>query len=406
MLKAVKFLLRPFGLFLGKIFRSRNVIVVSEGEVKHYPVSAKIQFALLVLIMGVLSWGSYSTGSYLATQEILAEKDRKIETTKLENRRIGEQFALLKHDLMKIQDNKDDILTEYDRFVVEQQTAMVDVYSGGKDSLDDTALRNINQNLLQERIDYLEGLVDQLKDDQLILLSNLRARAGEKVTAFQDIIKTTGLNLAKLTKHPQARLRIREIQENAKKLALIEEGEDFINQGGPYLPATSLVFSDDHESLFKDIDQMLLLSDITSALPLAAPMEDARTSSSFGRRKDPITKRWAMHRGLDFVGDYGSKVMSTAPGKVLRAGRNGAYGFMVEIDHGFGVTTRYAHLKKLLVKSGDMVEKGEPIGVQGNSGRSTGSHLHYEVRFDRSAINPYKFIEAGKNVLEQESQTN
>ena len=382
----------------GKVFRRRNIIVVSEGNVKHYPVSAKIQFAGLACLMGVLSWGSYSTGSYIATQEILAEKDRKIKSTTLANRRMEEQYGLLKADLAKLSSDSAD-LSEYDKFVLYQQSEKMNAIARKASSgLDDRELQNISNNLLEERVNYLEELVDSLKDDQLTLLTKLRTRTGEQIVAYEDIIKTTGLNLAKLTKHPQAKLKIKEIKAIAEAEQAAIDGE-FVNQGGPYVPDSWESHSEEYDGLFEDLERMMLLSDMTHNMPFALPMEDARITSQYGRRRDPITKRWATHKGMDFVSEVGTPVHATAGGEVIFAGRNGAYGHLVEIDHGYGVTTRYAHLKEIMVEEGDTISKGDTVGVQGNSGRSTGSHLHYEVRFNRGTLNPRNFIEAGKNVL-------
>ena len=92
---------------------------------------------------------------------------------------------------------------------------------------------------------------------------------------------------------------------------------------------------------------------------------------------------------------------STADGKVVSAGRNGAYGNAIDIEHGFGVSTRYAHLSEILVHEGQMVKKGDPIGVEGSTGRSTGLHLHYEVRYHDQAMNPKNFLEAKHEVSEE-----
>ena len=102
---------------------------------------------------------------------------------------------------------------------------------------------------------------------------------------------------------------------------------------------------------------------------------------------------------MDFVGAYRAEIYAPAPGKVVRAGRNGAYGLFVELDHGNGVTTRYGHLAKILVKRSQLLKRGDALGLQGNTGRSTGAHLHYEIRYHNKPLNPYKFIKAGAYVL-------
>lgn len=384
-----------------KLFRSRNIIVVSQGEVKHYPVSSTLQLFCLAVVMGTLSWGSYSTGSYFAAQTILEEKERKIETTTMANRRIEEQYGLLKRDLAKLTD-KEGELSEYERFVISQHHQR-NTKDFDATRLNDGGLASLGHSLLQDRIDYLEGLVDQLKTDRETLVSSIRERTKEQITAFEDIIENTGLTLAKLSNHPQAKLKVEEIETAG---LTTDESGAYVNQGGPYVPdnptATMLGLEEEEQSMMSDLNTMLLLSDIHRALPLAPPiLEDHHLSSSFGRRVDPITKRWAIHRGLDFVGQYGSKIHATAPGTITYADRNGAYGNFVEIDHGYGITTRYAHLKTIAVAQGDTVNKGDVIGLQGNTGRSTGSHLHYEVRFNRTALNPRKFIEAHNDVFEK-----
>lgn len=391
---------RYFNPLNSKLFRSRNVIVVSEGEVKHYPISSRLQLLVLLTVMGGVTWGSYSTGSYFAAQSILEEKERKIETTTLVNRRIEEQYGLLRRDLDRLQ-SKDSELSEYERFVLSQHSAKKELPTEQGVDLDAGELTNISQNLLQDRIDYLEGLVEQLKTDRETLVGSIRERTKEQITAFKDIIDNTGLRVARLTKTQEAKAKAKEIETANAKAA--EQGEGYTNQGGPYVPenptAVMLGLEDDEQRMVGELNEMLLLSEIIQALPLSTPLREYRLTSPFGRRVDPITKRWALHKGLDFVGDYGDDVVATAAGTVTHADRNGAYGYMVEIDHGYGLTTRYAHLKKILVAEGDAVDKGDVVGLQGNSGRSTGTHLHYEVRFNRAALNPKKFIEAGSDVF-------
>jgi murein DD-endopeptidase MepM/ murein hydrolase activator NlpD len=138
-----------------------------------------------------------------------------------------------------------------------------------------------------------------------------------------------------------------------------------------------------------------------SHVPLAMPVSDAQfdRSSGFGVRMDPFTGRYAFHPGVDFAGPYGAKVAVTASGIVTSAGYRGAYGNMVEVDHGFGLRTRYGHLSRITVRPGMRLPKGAEVGRVGSTGRSTGSHVHYEVLYDNKVRNPNSFIEAGRNVL-------
>ena len=134
-------------------------------------------------------------------------------------------------------------------------------------------------------------------------------------------------------------------------------------------------------------------------LPLTAPLESYRVTSGFGDRTDPFNGEPALHEGIDLIGPLRSPVLSTAPGRVVFAGRKGSYGRMVEIDHGLGIRTRYAHLQSIAVKVGDRVEFRQKLGVMGSSGRSSGAHVHYEVLVNGKPKNPMNFLKAGKNVL-------
>ena len=123
------------------------------------------------------------------------------------------------------------------------------------------------------------------------------------------------------------------------------------------------------------------------------PVKRGWYSSAFGRRMDPITGRPAWHAGVDFAGKLGSDVIAVASGVVVYSGRKDGYGNLVEIDHGDGVATRYGHHEELKVEVGDFVKQGDVIGLMGNSGRSTGPHVHLEVLRDGRAVNPLKTIE-------------
>jgi murein DD-endopeptidase MepM/ murein hydrolase activator NlpD len=136
-----------------------------------------------------------------------------------------------------------------------------------------------------------------------------------------------------------------------------------------------------------------------AAIPTAMPAASMMLSSGFGYRSDPFTGGGAMHAGLDFKGPVGTPILAAAEGKVVLAGFHGGYGNMIEIRHANGLVTRYAHLSGLNVRRGQMVERGVQIGRMGSTGRSTGSHLHFEVRQNGQAINPRKFLEANPDVL-------
>ncbi|PZO91330.1 MAG: hypothetical protein DI623_03815 [Sphingomonas sanxanigenens] len=129
------------------------------------------------------------------------------------------------------------------------------------------------------------------------------------------------------------------------------------------------------------------------AVPSRKPVNDVNFSSYFGVRSDPFRHSAAMHAGVDIPGATGTPIYATADGVVERAGRAGGYGNLVELNHGRGIQTRYGHLSQILVAEGARVKRGDLIARMGSTGRSTGPHLHYEVRLDGRAVNPIPFLE-------------
>lgn len=144
-----------------------------------------------------------------------------------------------------------------------------------------------------------------------------------------------------------------------------------------------------YDEIVTILDKEKKLRDCT---PSIRPVTGGYLSSRFGRRMDPFTGRIAHHTGVDYRARTGTPVMCTADGVVTMAKKNGSFGLMIEVNHGFGFKTRYAHLSKMLVKRGTRVKRGEIIGLVGNTGRSTGTHLHYEVVFRKAHRNPLYYI--------------
>lgn len=146
---------------------------------------------------------------------------------------------------------------------------------------------------------------------------------------------------------------------------------------------------DSYDEIIDILDQEKKVRDCT---PSIRPLRGGYLSSRFGRRMDPFTGRISRHTGIDYRARTGTQVMTTADGVVTMAKKNGSFGLMVEVNHGFGFKTRYAHLSKMLVRRGSRVKRGEIIGLVGNTGRSTGSHLHYEVMFKKARRDPLHYV--------------
>jgi len=149
------------------------------------------------------------------------------------------------------------------------------------------------------------------------------------------------------------------------------------------------------ESQLTILENILLNRQVEAeTTPSGRPVLKGWTSSYFGMRIDPFTGKLAMHKGMDFAGKEGSKVIAAASGIVTWAGPRSGYGNLIEIDHGNGYSTRYGHNEKVLVKVGEKVDKGQVISLMGSTGRSTGPHVHFEVLKNHRQINPARFVAA------------
>jgi murein DD-endopeptidase MepM/ murein hydrolase activator NlpD len=179
--------------------------------------------------------------------------------------------------------------------------------------------------------------------------------------------------------------------------------------GGPFIPVSQPGTDDPllvRISKIEDLrDDSHALAMQLRRLPLDVPIKEARINSGFGTRRDPFRRSRAMHTGIDLKASYGAPVRATAPGVVTEAQWSSGYGKLVVIDHDNGVSTRYAHLSVISVKPGQRVAKGSIVGRLGNTGRSTGAHLHYETRVNGRAVDPKRFWQARNDLQEQEQAT-
>lgn len=175
--------------------------------------------------------------------------------------------------------------------------------------------------------------------------------------------------------------------------------------GGEFIPASSTEASADlradqqFRTLFQSWKKMDGVQKGVIAIPSVQPVEKLQFTSNFGIRSDPFRGTAAMHAGVDIPGPIGTPIYATADGIVDHAGWQGGYGNLVEINHGKGIATRYGHLSKVLVADGARVTRGQLIALMGSTGRSTGSHLHYEVRMDGHAVNPVPFLTTGDYLM-------
>jgi len=211
--------------------------------------------------------------------------------------------------------------------------------------------------------------------------------------------------VAKLTAETERRVQVIEQRQMALAAALNSENIDKSTlerlgfypakagdgRGGPFDGSADPTF----KQLFTSWKKLDNLASGAIAVPSDKPVKTAAFTSGYGVRSDPFRGSAAMHPGIDLAGPYGTPIYATADGTVLRAGWNsGGYGNLIEIDHGRGIATRYGHLSQVLVQAGAHITRGQLIARMGSTGRSTGSHLHYEVRIEGRPVNPIPFMKS------------
>lgn len=371
-----------------RLFSPRNIIIISEHKTDHVPLSIRKQLMATLLILGMVGLASFMAGDYFSAQATLREKERMIANSHLKNRRIEGEFALLKRDLVSMLDKeKTEELGDYAQFILQQ-------YRDNGNSLEniDVDLSQLTSNkhgAVFERIAFLEKTVEEMKHEHETIIAAIEETAQGKLGAMEEIIAMTGIDRHKATTLVQRNLEADEEETS---------GDQDSPRGGPYNSVSESLLKQYNKGLYTNLKQLVILDELLNYMPLEEPMRQYKLTSGYGVRIDPFRKRPANHEGLDFAGPDGAKVYSANDGIVKTAKTMNGYGLMIDIDHGSGFTTRYGHLSKLLVEKGQKVRKGQVIGVQGSTGRSTGAHLHYEVHFMGATLNPKNFLKAGKYV--------
>jgi murein DD-endopeptidase MepM/ murein hydrolase activator NlpD len=276
------------------------------------------------------------------------------------------------------------------------------------------------QELLMEQHQYVKQLADKAAtlgietaalppadEDAPLLTSSLipSGDAGAEVAAatasVNQMMDDSRLALATLS--DQATSKTDEIMDTLAGIGIRPKLPTFDDMGGPLLPPidgpeTSALI-DDANAVAEALERYKAARGAADLAPVHKPLAVAtRTSSTFGNRKDPFTGRLAFHSGIDYAAPNGSTVMSAGAGKVTFVGQMSGYGNAVEITHGNGLVTRYGHLSSFLVKEGQSVSTGTPIARVGSTGRSTGPHLHFEVRRTDNAVDPARYLKAGKQL--------
>jgi murein DD-endopeptidase MepM/ murein hydrolase activator NlpD len=360
-----------------RFFDAKNIVVVSENAVGHYAVSIKQQCTIILAMLGVVALTSFYVGRYIQATEKIEKQEEIIETAEEQNQKIYNDFSLLKRDLIKISKSGND-MEGYAQLLVDQYEDANAGFASGT---------NGNNESLMKRIDFLEDQLQQSELKRSEFVGDIYLLTKQKVRALHKAIYKTGME-DKLSKILDSRMQ-----------KILYADNEQLPQGGIYQPIDD--FDDIQLTEQQTLNEVVYLTELVSLieeLPIRYPVTSGKRSSGFGTRVDPFRGVLAKHNGVDFSSPYGTNIKATAAGRVRFAGKLGGYGNNVDIYHGKGISTRYSHLSEINVEIGQKIKAGDVIGVQGTTGRSTGHHLHYEVRHNNIPINPDKFLSVGKYV--------
>ena len=354
---------------IDRVFVPREVILRASGRVTYIRLSSRAQKLAAAALCLVTWWGSYATASNVLHRDTLAAKDRAI---------AGQQSAY--------QDLESDLTRALaDQARLEAQIAGLSLSLGREIETGGELAQQ--REALQRRVDVQRQRLARLREAHEGVIKRFSELAMTRAYAVEAIIAVTGLDAEKL-------------------LASIEKSS--VGTGGPLIPMDEAAAGLEPNAgltvslagLNDQWGRLFALQEVRRILPLTPPLGQFWISSAYGERKDPFTGEKSHHAGVDLVAPLGSGIRATAPGRVVFAGKRDGYGRTIEIDHGQGITTRFAHLSKVLVEDGQHVERGQKIGTLGNSGRSSGPHLHYEILSWDQTLNPIKFMEAGTQAFQ------
>jgi murein DD-endopeptidase MepM/ murein hydrolase activator NlpD len=326
------------------------------------------------------------------------------------------QIAGLKSDIISLQTGQTDTDAARRRAVQllnEQNAALTAEINDVRNQIDQRSLqlKSLEGRLAQSEADTTrlnsllvqrEEQIASLTDAQNLILDRLESKVENQMASVETAIEATGVTHSLEVNLDSILDSIADPLWNGMGGA-----SDDVNTSGEV--AEFAAASDGTTSRITDLfDRALLVERMTEeleqkrahfdALPTYSPVSGLRLSSRFGMRKHPISGKYRMHKGLDFAGPTGSRVSAAGPGTIIYAARKGSFGNFVEIDHGNGVVSRYAHLNKISVKKGMEVIAGQKIGEVGSTGASTGPHLHWEVRISGAAQDPQGFLDSRKKL--------
>lgn len=382
------------------IFSNKEIIFRSGGRAKVFNISSKLQVFVMLVLISIGLWSAYSYYMYNRSDEIISYKDKELDEARdaladlmtdfvAVYRNVSSMFSQV--DENQIQDETD--LNRYKQqvSVVEEKIRQITDNEDWIESEDLEKQVTVREALLQRdralserselinKIVELEKIVAQLENSEIEILNQMEKISVKEMEKVKEALSTINKSMKKQNKY------FNPLANNKRDSA-----------GGKFEADIPAVKNEElgqkMQDVFSLINDVTYYKEVMKSVPVGQPVWSYWLSSAFGKRADPFNKKSAAHKGVDLASNKGNKIKTMAKGKVVRSDWNGGYGKYIEIDHGNGFKTKYAHLNKSYVEKGQYVEQGEAIGEVGSTGRSTGPHLHYEVLFNGTPVDPMTFI--------------
>ncbi|MEM8771651.1 MAG: M23 family metallopeptidase [Pseudomonadota bacterium] len=425
-----------------RLFKERQIYHRSDGVVHFISMSPQTQIAFSVVALGALLWIAYASVNVVFKEQIIVAKERErlVMQTNMSKRlndakqayddisfysqTVERQFDETMEDiwsrhrvLTNMVERKSSIDSNLEAQAIGLSAAggpngqkpvngnrvMIDVAPGESTPRQSRAsiLRKEAAQEARQRqekaanstgqaaqsVESMEKAAADLFTEQVMLLAAVEEKATREIQELRQVIESTGIN-------PDALITPAKISNIS-----LAQGGPFIDPGNE--SAAAARFFEHANRTAEIIDELEAIQSAMTHLPLSSPLTVTRRfTSGFGIRRDPINGRHSSHHGVDFAAPWASPVTATAAGVIKFAGTRSGFGRIVEIDHGNGFVTRYAHMSRISVKRGQKVSLHDKVGELGSSGRSTGPHVHYEVLYKKRPLNPRRFIEAGRYVFE------
>ena len=375
-----------------KPFFSEKEIIIRNGvHAKVFKISSKAQWFVFIALLVVGMWTAYSYQMYSVSDRIISYQEKKLDETRSAYVDLMSDFVAVHNNISAIVDNfsksdepaaenVEDYLKKAE--VIEEKIRQITAHEDWIDTDDlnkKSALRDAvihrdmvveEKKLLEEKVARLEEVVDSLTEFEIDILKKVESISSKEMDKIKSSISVVNNELKKRGKYynPLA---------NSKK----------DNKGGVYVPdnlsaKASKELTNQALKTYEAIEDNKYYQATLKKIPLGKPVWTYWLTSPFGKRADPFNAKSAVHKGVDLAANRGNKVKSMAEGKVVKAGVMNGYGKVVEIDHGNGFRTKYAHLNAMYVNVGDKVSQEQAIGEVGSTGRSTGPHLHYEILYE------------------------